>query len=86
MATLKLAAYATDAMRVLRVLEQHADMSAAFDQTLRSACHDWRNPGSTNDPADLIAVALLHALDALQHVFKDVERAAQTIRDGAGTG
>ena len=73
MATLKLTAFATDAMRVLRLLEQHANMSKSFDQAVRAACADWRNPFGTNDPADLIAVALGHAIAALQRLFDDID-------------
>lgn len=60
---LKLAAYAMDALRVLSSFQRHADASPAFDQALKRACRDWRNPGSLNDPMDLIAETLA-ALDA----------------------
>jgi hypothetical protein len=39
---LKLATYAVDAMRVLDTLSRHANMSKAFDETLKSICPDWR--------------------------------------------
>lgn len=86
MATLKLAAYAADAMRVQRVLGQHADMSKSFDQTLKSACPDWRNPGSTSDPADLISVALAHAATALQEVLRDADQAVQAMHQACLSG
>lgn len=56
---LKLTAYAADAMRVLNVLQQQADRCQSLDQAIKSACVDWRNPGSLDDPADLIAEALV---------------------------
>lgn len=74
MATLKLAAFATDAMHVLRLLEQHANMSKSFDQAVRAACADWRNPFSINDPADLISVALGHAIATLQGIFNEMDQ------------
>lgn len=73
-AVLKLAAYAIDAMRVLLVFERNADMSSALAHTLKSICPDWRNPGSVEQPADLIAVALNHAVFALQHSIQFMER------------
>jgi hypothetical protein len=73
LATLRLAAYTTDAMRVLRQFEQQANLSQAFDDMLKSACCDWRNPGSIDDPADLIAVALMHVSMTLRSLFADLE-------------
>lgn len=70
----KLAAYAADAMHVLGALVRHADMSKGFDDMLKGICPDWRNPGSLDDPADLIAVALLHGVVHLQAVLNDAER------------
>lgn len=55
---LKLTAYAADAMRVLNVLQREADRSQSFDQAIKSVCVDWRNPGSLDDPADLITEVL----------------------------
>jgi len=55
---LKLTAYAADAMRVLNVLQREADRSQSFDQEIKPVCVDWRNPGSLDDPADLITEAL----------------------------
>ena len=72
MATLKLALLAMDAVRVLRVLAQQADISKDFDDALKSACPDWRNPGATDDPLDLIATALFHALAAMQQVMAEL--------------
>ena len=72
MAALKLALLATNAVRVLRVLAQHADVSKNFDDVLKSACPDWRNPGATDDPLDLIATALFHALAAMQQVMAEL--------------
>lgn len=70
----KLAAYAADAMHVLGALGRHADISKGFDDLLKSICPDWRNPGSLDDPADLIAVALLHEVGNLQANLGDTER------------
>lgn len=72
--SVKLAAYAADAMHVLGALERHADMSKGFDDLLKGICADWRNPGSLDDPADLIAVALLHEVRHLQASLRDAER------------
>lgn len=73
-AILKLAAYAADAMRVLLVLERHADMSKAFDDALKAVCSDWRNPSAIEQPADLIAMALTHAINALQQAIAGMEQ------------
>lgn len=72
-AVLKLAAYAVDAMRVLMMLEQHADMSEAFDSMLKTVCQDWRNPGAIEHPSDLVAVVLAQAIAALQKTQKEME-------------
>ena len=66
---LKLTAYAADAMRVLNVLQQHADRCQSFDQTIKSVCVDWRNPGSLDDPADLITEALVQANMAITQIL-----------------
>lgn len=71
--TLTLAAYATDAMRVLRQFEQQANMSESFDDMLKASCCDWRNPGSIDDPADVIAMALTHVSIALRNLYADLE-------------
>lgn len=70
----KLAAYAADAMHVLGTLGRHADMSKGFDDMLKAICPDWRNPGSLDDPASLIAVVLLHGGGHLQAILGDAER------------
>lgn len=66
---LKLTAYAADAMRVLNVLQQHADRCQNFDQTIKSACSDWRNPGSLDDPADLITEALVQVCVVMTQIL-----------------
>lgn len=76
LAVLKLAAYAVDAMRVLETFDRSADMSEAFDDMLKAACRDWRNPGSINQPADLIADVLFHAVAALQSTHQEMEQIA----------
>lgn len=73
-AALKLAAYAVDAMRALMVLERHGDMSTALDDTLKAFCPDWRNPGSIDDPADLIAVVLAQNVATLIRVRSEMEQ------------
>lgn len=71
---LKLAMYASDAMRVLTALRQHADASVHLEESLRGICPDWRNPGAIEDPADLIAQALFYSVDALQRACATMER------------
>jgi len=73
--TLKLAAYATDAMRVLRTLETNAEISPSLEQAIRSACPDWRNPGSIYDPAELISTGLMHVVETTQSLFNDLAQA-----------
>lgn len=73
--TLKLAAYATDAMRVLRTLETNAEISPSLEQAIRSACPDWRNPGSIYDPAELISTGLMHVVEATQSLFNEMAQA-----------
>lgn len=70
----KLAAYAADAMHVLGSLGRHADISRGFDDMLKAICPDWRNPGCLDDPASLIALALLHGGANLQATLGDAER------------
>jgi hypothetical protein len=77
---LKLAAYAADALRVLLLFERHADMSQAFDDTLKSACPDWRNPGAVVQPVDLIAMALVHAIATLKKGIHSMEQAVEATR------
>lgn len=74
LAILELAAYTTDAMRVLMVLERHADTSTALDDMLKTICPDWRNPGATNDPADLLFVVLSQVVRALQKNHAEMDR------------
>lgn len=62
---LRLTAYAADAMRVLTLLEQQAAASPALEASIRAACPDWRNPGTLDDPADLIAMSLAQAVQGL---------------------
>lgn len=83
LATLKLAAFAADAMRVLRMFEQHANVSPPFDTALKMACPDWRNPGSIDDPADLIAVALVHVIASIQQLFNELAKMAEAMRKGS---
>lgn len=66
---LKLTAYAADAMRVLNALQQQADRCQSFDQAMKSVCVDWRNPGSVDDPADLISEALAQASAAMAQIL-----------------
>ena len=80
LATLRLAAYATDAMRVLDVLQQHADLSAPFDRTIASACRDWRNPGAVHPPADLLTEVLARIAEDVQDVVHEL--AEQAAREG----
>ena len=68
---LKLTTYAADAMRVLNVLQRHADHCQSFDQALKSVCPDWRNPGSLDDPADLITEALVHVSWAMSRTLNN---------------
>lgn len=81
LATLRLAAYAADALRVLRMFEQHANVSPPFDTALKMACPDWRNPGSIDDPADLIAVALVHVITSIQNLFNELAQMAEAMRE-----
>lgn len=68
---LQLAAYAADAMRVLNTLQRRADQCPAFDQRIKSVCANWRNPGSLNDPADLIAETLLQVTSTMRRILND---------------
>lgn len=77
---LKLTAYATDAMRVLNALQQEADRCQSFDQAIKSACVDWRNPGSLDDPADLITEALVQVSSTMAQILScQPGRKARTI-------
>ncbi|MFT3857678.1 MAG: hypothetical protein QM742_09335 [Aquabacterium sp.] len=70
---LRLTAYATDAMRVMNRLEVHANLDPDFDQQIRRACPDWRNPGATQDPSDLVTEVLAHLSSGLQRLTQDLE-------------
>ena len=65
LASLKLAIYAADAMRVLRRIEQQGALTPDFEAAVRAACPDWRNPGSVDEPEDLLVSVLTYAADAL---------------------
>lgn len=80
LAIMKLAVYATDAMRVLWVLERHADMSPAFEAMLKAICLDWKNPGAIEHPADLIVVALTRAIHVMQSHLNEADRLVASLR------
>ena len=69
LAAIKLASYAADAMRVFHQLHMHTLASPDLGATLRGACPTWCNPGSTADPASLIAEVLEHSAQSLQTLF-----------------
>lgn len=71
---LKLTAYAADALRVLATMRQQAELFPHLEALLRDICPDWRNPGTMDDPADLIAQALFYAVDSLQKALSALER------------
>jgi len=71
---LKLAMYAADTMRVLTAFRQQADVSPTLEESFRGICPDWRNPGTIDDPADLIAQALFYAVDSLQKSCSALEQ------------
>lgn len=77
---LKLTMYAADAMRVLMTIRQQADVSPKVEEVLRGICPDWRNPGSIEDPADLIAQALFYSVDSLQKACTAMERVIRTVQ------
>lgn len=79
LAILKLAAYASDAMRVLSALEQQADVSASFDETLRAHCPTWRNPGAASSGPEVIAEAIWYAAQDVQALFEDVLKVADQV-------
>ena len=79
MASLKLAVYAVDAMRVLRRIEQQTDASQEFEHAVRSACPDWRNPGSLEEPEDLLVSVLTHAMTTFQSIFNETDGATQIV-------
>ena len=73
LASLQLAVYAMDAMRVLHRFEQQASASPAFAEALHHACPDWRNPGCLQDPADSLISTLTYAAQSLEGLFKDLD-------------
>lgn len=75
LAALRIAAYAADAMRVLGMLERHAALAPDFATALQQACPDWLSPGAIDDPADLIADTLAHAIPALRDIFQGLHDA-----------
>lgn len=58
-------------MRVLRKVEQQVERSQAFEAALRAACPDWRNPGSLEEPEDLIVSVLTHAVGVLEDLLDE---------------
>lgn len=80
LALLGLTAYATDAMRVLDRLQFHAELSAALDAALRSACPDWHNPGAVQEPTDLIHEVLQHTVGTLHGLFAEMELLSVSLR------
>lgn len=72
LASLKLATYAIDAMRVLHRIEQHASMSPDFKEAIRAACPDWRNPGWCEDPVDLLLSVMTHTTDAMDSLMREL--------------
>ncbi len=76
---LKLAMYAADTMRVLTAFQRQADMSPRLEESLRGMCPDWRNPGSIDDPADLIAQALFQAVNSLQKTLSTLEHVTKAM-------
>lgn len=73
LASLKLAIYAVDVMRVLRRIEQQSAMSPDFEAAVRAACPDWRNPGFVDEPEDLLVSVLTYAADALGDLVVEPE-------------
>lgn len=74
LAAIKLASFATDSLRLLDLLREHADQSPALDAQLRAICPDWRDPGSSavDDPGALIVQLLNYAASSLQDVFAEL--------------
>lgn len=73
LASLQLAVYAVDAMRVLNRLQHQASTSPSFAEALREVCPDWRNPGWLNDPADLLVSTMTHATQSLEEMFQQLD-------------
>ena len=66
-------AYASDAMRVLAKVEDHARQTPDFERLMRFICHDWRNPGAMHDPSDLITDVLATLAANLQMLVRQME-------------
>jgi hypothetical protein len=63
-------------MRVLHRLEAQAQLSEPFHQAIRTACPDWRNPGSLEeDPLDLLVSVMTYSLETLQALITQLEEA-----------
>lgn len=71
---LRLAMYAADTMRVMTAFRQQADVSPRLEESLRSICPDWRNPGAVDDPADLIVQALFYSMNSLQKTLSALDQ------------
>ena len=77
--SLRLAAYATDAMRVFMRLEMHSTHHPELENLIRHACPDWRNPGALYDPADAVT-------DVLAHLSSDMQKLIQTMESVLHSG
>lgn len=73
--SLRLAAYATDAMRVLMRLEIHAARHPELESLMRHACSDWHNPGALYDPADAVTDVLAYLSSDMQKLTHTMEAA-----------
>lgn len=73
--TLRLAAYAADAMRVLMRLEVHATHHPEVEHVVLSACPDWHNPGALHGPGDIVCEVLAHLASDMQRLTRSVEAA-----------
>lgn len=80
--TLRLAAYAADAMRVLMRLEVHAAYHPEFEHVMRSACPDWHNPGALHDPADIVTEVLANLASDMQNLTQVMETAVRSHTPG----
>lgn len=70
---MRLAVYATDALRVLTRLEAHAARFPDFDTQLRRACPDWRNPGAIDDPLDALTDVMFRLSSDLRCLIGSME-------------
>lgn len=80
---IKLAMYAADTMRVLTAFRQQADVSPRLEESFRSICPDWRNPGTLDDPADLIFHALFYSVNSLQKTLSALEQITAAMAQAA---